>query len=314
MPHTEPVVVLLGNTAGVSHLATDPLNPTATTRVARPDAGCHLTQVTVRPDAFDEESIGRSLETNNDRMIIAIDRVLGPERRRYVHAVAEIEQLWGQHSDGAPAFVASDDQGPEEALAEWFRCPAGYQADYRVDQPEVVLAATALPAAALKLIPEEHFEQIGDEHLRGQTLGVRKGKPPIAGGLMVNAARDGGIRLMYDTSRTSLPGPWNVMAISANATAEAAANTALPGRITTAGGGLVPGAITYAHTAATATWTATRTFTANGTDALPVTVAKMGLEDAGGGLGHEKLLSSTATISVSGDNATITFTGTWSPS
>jgi hypothetical protein len=100
------------------------------------------------------------------------------------------------------------------------------------------------------------------------------------------------------------------MALTANATAPAAGDTTLTAEITTAGGGLLRTAATYAHTTGTATYTLTKTFTANGSDALPVTIAKIGVLDAtsAGNLVYETLLSSTATLSVSGDNVTITDT------
>lgn len=135
-------------------------------------------------------------------------------------------------------------------------------------------------------------------------------------GLMVNAGRDGTFRLLYDTTRTSLPGPFNYMALTANATAASAASTTLTAEIATAGGGLLRAQAAYAHTNGTATGTLTKTFTANGTDALPVTLAKIGLFDAAtvGTMGHETLLNATATLNASGDNVAITETVTITPS
>lgn len=108
--------------------------------------------------------------------------------------------------------------------------------------------------------------------------------------------------------------PVNWMAITANATAPAATDTALAGEITTAGGGLIRQAATYAHTTGTNTYTLTATFTANASDVLPVTIAKIGtfdtLTSATGIMLHETALSSTATLSASGDAVTITQTVT----
>jgi hypothetical protein len=108
------------------------------------------------------------------------------------------------------------------------------------------------------------------------------------------------------------PAQFGYMAVSANATAASTASTTLPGEITTAGGGLLRALATYAHTAGTNTTTLTKTFTANGSDALPVTLAKIGILNASsvGTLGYETLLSATATLTVSGDNVTITWTDT----
>lgn len=103
------------------------------------------------------------------------------------------------------------------------------------------------------------------------------------------------------------------MAVTANSTAPAAGNTTLAGEITTSGGGLVRATATYAHTNGTNTYTLTNTFTTNGTDTLPVTIAKIGVFTAtptGGTLVYETLLSSTAVLSVAGDALTVTDTVT----
>lgn len=103
-------------------------------------------------------------------------------------------------------------------------------------------------------------------------------------------------------------GKW--VGLTANATAPAAADTTLTAEIATAGGGLIRKAGTYAHTTGAASYTITTTFTANGTDVLPVTVAKRGIFDAltAGNLVFENLLSTTATLSASGDALTLTDT------
>jgi hypothetical protein len=56
--------------------------------------------------------------------------------------------------------------------------------------------------------------------------------------------------------------------------------------------------------------TLTKTFTANGSDALSVVIAKIGVLNAAsvGTLGYEKLLTATATLNVAGDNVAITHT------
>ena len=70
------------------------------------------------------------------------------------------------------------------------------------------------------------------------------------------------------------------LALTANATAPSASDTTLTAEIVTGGGGLLRAAATYAHTAAATTYTLTLTFTANGSDSLPVTIAKVGCFDA----------------------------------
>jgi hypothetical protein len=103
------------------------------------------------------------------------------------------------------------------------------------------------------------------------------------------------------------------MAVTANSGAPAAGDTTLAGEITTAGGGLVRAVAAYAHTPGSSQFTLTKTFTANGSDALPVTLAKIGVLDAasGGNLVWETLLNATATLSAVGDNVAITETVTY---
>ena len=103
------------------------------------------------------------------------------------------------------------------------------------------------------------------------------------------------------------------MSLSANATPPVATDTTLTGEILTVGGGLYPAQGAYAHTAGTTTSTVTKTFTSNGTDSLPVTLAQAGLRNAsagGGTLGVKELLSSTATLTTAGDALTVTYTPT----
>jgi hypothetical protein len=111
-----------------------------------------------------------------------------------------------------------------------------------------------------------------------------------------------------------LPGgaPAWFMAITANSTSPSASDTTLAGEITTAGGGLVRKLATYAHTAGASTYTLTATFTANGSDSLPVTVAKMGVFNSisSGLMLHETLLNATATLTASGDACTVSQTVT----
>lgn len=123
-----------------------------------------------------------------------------------------------------------------------------------------------------------------------------------------SAGVDAMLAQMFGTS--AQPAPFNYMAVTANTTAPAAGNTSLAGEITTVGGGLIRKQAAYAHTNGAATATLTATFTANGTDSLPVTLGKFGVFNASsaGTLGLETLLSTTATLSASGDSCAITDT------
>lgn len=84
------------------------------------------------------------------------------------------------------------------------------------------------------------------------------------------------------------------------------------------GGGLRRRLASWAHTNGTATYTLSNTFTANGSDTLPQTIAKIGVfqhyvnatvtTSNSGILLFQTLLSATATLSASGDNVQITDT------
>lgn len=126
--------------------------------------------------------------------------------------------------------------------------------------------------------------------------------------MLTNAGRDLALAAVYGTS--AQPAAANYIALTANATAPSASDTTLTAEIATAGGALIRAQATYAHTTGTATATLTKTFTANGSDALPVTIAKIGIFNAStvGTMAHETLLSATATLSASGDAVTITET------
>lgn len=103
--------------------------------------------------------------------------------------------------------------------------------------------------------------------------------------------------------------------LTANSTAPALGDTALTGEITTAGGGLIRKISTYAHTAGAASYTLTTAYTANGSDSLPVTVAKIGVFQSLTGatrMVFETLLNATATLTASGDSLTVTHTVTLS--
>jgi hypothetical protein len=86
------------------------------------------------------------------------------------------------------------------------------------------------------------------------------------------------------------------------------------------GGGLRRRLASWSHTNGTATYALANTFTANGSDTLPQTIAKVGIfqhyvnttvtTSNSGILLFQTLLSATATLSASGDNVAITDTVT----
>lgn len=106
------------------------------------------------------------------------------------------------------------------------------------------------------------------------------------------------------------------IALTANSTNPAAGDTTLAAEIATASGGLIRAQAVYGHTGGAATYTLSKTFTANANDSLPVTVAKVGIFNAssGGTMPWSHLLSPTATLSAVGDSVAITETVTLSGS
>lgn len=128
--------------------------------------------------------------------------------------------------------------------------------------------------------------------------------------LFTNVGRDALHAQHLGTS--AQPAAFNYMAVTASTTTPAAGDTTLSGEIVTAGGGLLRAQATYAHTAGTNTSTLTKTYTANSSDALPVTLAQIGVFNAtsSGTLAYHTALSATATLNVAGDNVTITETVT----
>lgn len=116
----------------------------------------------------------------------------------------------------------------------------------------------------------------------------------------------------YVVTPGNQPATWIALTANTSTPSTGGSDTTLTGEITTAGGGLIRASAVYAHTAGTNTYTLTKTFTANGSDTLPVTIAKIGVFQGqnGGRLLFETLLSTTATLSASGDNVQITETVT----
>jgi hypothetical protein len=104
------------------------------------------------------------------------------------------------------------------------------------------------------------------------------------------------------------PPAW-FMGLTANSSAAVATDTQLPGEIVTGGGGLVRKICTWAHTTGVNSWTLTAVYTANGSDSLPVTIAKIGVFNSMVvssviGMLFETLYTTTATLSASGDQLT----------
>lgn len=293
-----------------------PRDPTATE--ARHELGPRLTY-------FSTPDFGAVFDTKAGVMV---NRALSAadQARAVVHD-------WAMHSDCAvPAFVlpASDDPAdwalaeavlarflakqPDEAAAEQYG--KAFQITGRGDKAD---AAYAYKARAAALTPklwvpgQEAFEVCAADVLlllaAEQAQDWEAMLAAITGptALVVNAGVDVAGAFIDST----------YMGLSASTTDPVAGDTSLTGEITTSGGGLAPGAVTYAHTNGTGTFTASRTATANGSDSLPVTIAQICLRTASGGGGTMRVrekLSSTATLASSGDALTVTYTLTGSAS
>lgn len=117
------------------------------------------------------------------------------------------------------------------------------------------------------------------------------------------------------------PAAYMALANNATATGPVATDTVLTGEIITTGGGLIRKLASYAHTAASGgagTTTLTKTWTANGSDTLPVTVSQIGVfQGAGRSLADllsrmffKTALNANATLTASGDQVQVTETVT----
>jgi hypothetical protein len=112
---------------------------------------------------------------------------------------------------------------------------------------------------------------------------------------------------------------WFVALTTTNIT-PAHGDHSMTGEITTAGGGLIRKIAPFALTSGTSplTWTLTPVFTANGTDSLPATAYAIGVFNSMVGpdttltMFFETLMNASATFSASGDQFTVTETGTGS--
>lgn len=281
-----------------------PITISGDVREVQPWMGQQITTVHFPDGALQEEFSELATQTPNDRVVNRIKRNLTPQEQGYVLAIADIESLWwGTHSDAPPAWVESEDTAFATAVARHFTKDTGH--DVPVGRPSgweptTVVYPPAGGSPELDTLMDRMGLDVGDvfgAHYRDEAL-------------LTNAGRDG-LHAQHLTTGAQ-PAAFNYMGVSANATAPSASNTTLPGEITTAGGGLLRAQATYAHTTGTNTSTLTRTFTANGSDSLPVTLAKIGILNAAsvGTLGYETLLSATSTLTVSGDNVTITETVT----
>lgn len=131
--------------------------------------------------------------------------------------------------------------------------------------------------------------------------------------MLTTAGKDWAASALFDSSGSRAAAA-TYLAVTANTTTPVAGDTTLTGEIATAGGGLIRGTGSYAHTGGASTATLTKTFTANANDSLPVTLGKAAVFNAasGGSMPFVSLLSPTAVVSAVGDSVTLTTTITFS--
>lgn len=235
---------------------------------------------------------GETFETLNGKRAVIVDPAPEDTLAEVFTNITHPRGIWAAHAKtgSAPAWVASDSPGLAALLAEHFggievRKLEAVKTKEGVTVPGGALLTTALLVPALTLL-------------------LAKSMP----WLKTNAGNDVQAAQMAGAASATAVLKW--VALTANVTAPAAGDTTLTGEITTAGGGLIRKAGTYAHTTGAASYTITTTFTANGTDSLPVTIGKRGIFDASasGNMGFETLVLPTATLSASGDALTLTDT------
>jgi hypothetical protein len=272
------------------------VGPARLVTIKRPDLGSQITEISLPDSNWLPGFAPRMGHPHSER---------APKPSE---AVRLINELWPYHSDELPEWVECEDEAFAQAISDELGIPT-----HRPEGWAPKDIGTGAPATVERQ-PRSITELKDAEAAKWPENPGQDIKGPTA--LMVNGGRDALFRLLYDTSRTTLPGPFNFMGLTADSTTPTASMSSLTGEITTAGGGLIRAQATYAHTTGASTATLTHTFTANSSDSLPVVVARIGLFDAssGGNMGHTTLLNSTAPMNVSGDNVAVTETVTVTPS
>jgi hypothetical protein len=213
-----------------------------------------------------------------------------------------VKGIWASHSaEGAtPAWVASDSPAMAAILAEHF---GGIEIRKLADPYDPATAGKKSGGAAAVATSSALLS------LQVTLLGLAFLLLRVTPFLKTNAGNDFQAKQMAGgTASATAVAKW--VALTANTTAPAATDTTLTAEITTGGGGLIRTVGVYAHTTSAANYTLTTTFTANGSDSLPVTIGKRGVFDAAsaGNLVFTTLVLPTATLSASGDVLTLTDT------
>jgi hypothetical protein len=289
-----PTLVLLGNPS-VHESITE--NGKVIGHQPRPDLGARVTEWHVPKHVVDALLAGaKDMEAaleHRDRTSLLVHLLTTDEAQDWEIAYKHAITVVNHHAARGIDWVASSNPKLQKALA------------------------TFLGAAEHQATTELHHLAERDPRLEDllQLVGIEQERwPEVEAGIEGPTAlkTTAGVDLIagnaFGTSATVAQ--LNFIALTANSEAPKASNTSLAGEITTVGGGLIRAQASYSHTNGTSEAKLTITFTANGTDSLPVTANKFGVFNkatSGGTMGIETAITAT-TFNASSDNATLTET------
>ena len=260
-------------------------------------------------DSLSDEQVSASVEEFRVRQDVpsvngqSITEVMTPNDLTPMEQVDAFLLTWKSHSTEMPSWIEADDAAVQTLLVAAFtdsegnapatEMPEGWMSDSSGNPPvplwmlntmSAMMPAIVLPVAVLAVAG----------------LGLY---------LRTNAGRDFQCRVMGDgangSAGTGTMRPADYLALTENNTAPALGDTALTGELTTGGLGRLQA--TYAHTAASLTYTLVRTWTSS--DGSARTINKCGVFNASstGTLVFTSLVPSPPTL-VAGDSLQITVT------
>lgn len=325
---SDVLILELGNAAPIDVVKTFDAEREVevTTRFQRDDLGAQVTTFEIPAEhvsADDLEAIA-----GHPRWGARMRGLPAAQQEFYLHREVIDDTWWNAHSDDLPEWVDCPDE-PELAklIASHFTtsnhtCRVGRPKSWEEGRPlpegyggrDGGLAGGGVPimrVKPMKLPRIDDVMEIGtDLHRRWGIMEQRlrdSGEPML---LRTTVGTDAHLAQNFSTS--AQPASFNYIALTANTTTPVVGDTTLTAEITTAGGGLIRKQSVYSHTNGTNTAALAATFTANGSDSLPVTLGKFGIFNASsvGTMGYATLLSSTATLNASGDNLALTDTFT----
>lgn len=246
-------------------------------------------------DAVHSRDNGETRETmKKGKRALTIIEPDGQSTAETFYNLTHVEGIWANNATGGatPAWVASDNELLAQLVAQHYGAP-GKPLEIRQLETKGSGGASGVGGVLAPLLLVMYLAML-----------LVKSMP----WLKTNAGNDVQAAQMSGSASATAVLKW--VALTANATAPSATDTTLTAEITTAGGGLLRKIGTYAHTTGAASYTLTTTFTGNGSDSYPVTIAKRGIFDAAsvGNMGFETLVVPTATLAASGDSVTLTDT------